>query len=115
MVILVCLPLNISAKITTFDCSPLEPCIVMTLTASLGGIVTASSVLPLLSLRFLILSARIIGSPPTSLDKDLMMSIVCSMSCLETISGYATRISDLSIVSSNKSIILPEEESSIHL
>ena len=76
---------------------------------------TASNALPLLSLRFLIVSAIIIGSPPTSLERDLIISIICSISCLETISGYEIKISDLSIVSSNKSIILPEEDKSTHL
>ena len=64
----------------TFDCSPFEPCIVITLTASLGGIVTASRELPPLSLKSRILSAKTIESPPTSLDKLLTMSMNCSMS-----------------------------------
>ena len=76
---------------------------------------TASTELPPLSLKSRILSAKIIESPPTSFERFLTISIICSISWRETTSGNEIKISDLSTVSSNKSTIRPSEERSIHL
>ena len=55
ILILVCLPENTSARITTFDSRPFDPWIVITLTASESGTFTASVLFlsPSLSLRTL--------------------------------------------------------------
>ena len=75
----------------------------------------ASRASELRSLRSRILSARTIASPPTSAASDLMTSTICSTSCRETGSGYAVSRSDLSMVSSSRSIRRPEADSWRHL
>ena len=112
---LVCLFENTSASITTFASSPFALWMVITLTASPGGTVTASKASEPRSRRWRTLSARTIGSPPTSVDMARMTSTICSTSCRDTGSGYAVRISDLSMVSSSRSMRRPERESSHHL
>ncbi len=77
---LVCLLEKTSASTTTLASSPLALCIVITLTASLGGTVMASRESELRSLRSRILSASTIASPPTSAASALMMSTNCSTS-----------------------------------
>ena len=84
---LVCLLEKMSASTTTLASRPLALWIVITLTASPGGMVMASRAPGLRSLRSRILSARTIASPPTSAASDLMTSMICSTSCRETESG----------------------------
>ena len=112
---LVCLFENTSASITTFASRPFALWMVITLTASLGGTVSASKAFELFSRRSRTRSARTIGSPPTSMERERMTSTTCSTSCRETGSGYAVRMSDLSMVSSSRSSRRAELESSHHL
>ena len=87
ILILVCLPENTSARITTLDSRPFDPWIVITLTASESGTFTASVLFlsPSLSLRTL--SAITLQSPPRSIASMLTSWINCSASCLEVLSG----------------------------
>ena len=80
---LVCLLEKISTKNTTLASRPLDPCIVIILTASDGGIVIASMVEDSFSRSCLILSAITIASPPNSELNEETNSMNCSTSCNE--------------------------------
>ncbi len=110
---LVCVLLNKLAIKTTFDSSPFDLCIDITLTASPCGTGSASMEL-LLLLIARILSAITTGSPPNSIAKSLTIPMTCSTAFLEAGSGLATRRSDLSVVSSSMSNKRPASESIDH-